>query len=335
MSFFDKLVVMMMPLAPKALVRRFARRYVAGETLDDMLMTVRRLNDDGMMATVDVLGEFIRHPDEALQAAQVYKDALAAIDREKLDANISVKLSQMGLLLDKTLCHEIMSDLIQTAARYNNFVRIDMEDSPCTSDTIEMYLRLRQQYNNVGIVLQAYLRRTLGDTRQIIRAVERLQGKGHFRLCKGIYIEPRQVAFQDHTLINKNFALVLEEMFKSQAYVGIATHNEELVWEAMRLIDRYRMGRNDYEFQMLLGVDAELRSIILNGGHRLRVYVPFGQEWYAYCMRRLKENPTIARHILKNLFVPGESRRQPRTTPWLQSAPAIDAGSQTRPSPMP
>lgn len=297
MSWFDKLVVMTLPLAPKPLVKRFARRYVAGESLEEMLGTVRRLNREGMMATIDVLGEFITHQDEARQAAQLYKTVLEAVSRERLDANISVKLSQMGLLLDKELCYEIMSDLVATAAKYRNFVRIDMEDSPCTSDTIAIYLKLRKQYDNVGIVLQAYLRRTLGDAREIIKA-----GAGHFRLCKGIYIEPRQVAFKDHKLINKNYALVLEEMFKQEAYVGIATHNEELVWEAMRLIDQYRLKRDEYEFQMLLGVDEELRSIILGGGHRLRVYVPFGKDWYAYSLRRLKENPTIARHIIRAFF---------------------------------
>lgn len=307
MSLFDKLVVWSLPFAPKVLVQRFARRYVAGESLEEMLGTVRRLNADGMIATVDVLGEFIHHREEALQAAQLYKDVLAALSREKLDANISVKLTQMGLLLDQELCYEIMADLVETAAQFGNFVRIDMEDSPCTSDTIAIYLRLRQRFDNVGIVLQAYLRRTLGDTREIVRA-----GAGHFRLCKGIYIEPREVAFKDHKLINKNYTLVLEEMIKTKAYVGIATHNEELVWEAMRLIDQYKLRREEYEFQMLLGVDAELRNIILNGGHRLRVYVPFGKQWYAYCMRRLKENPSIARHILKNLLTPGELKREER-----------------------
>lgn len=263
----------------------------------DMLATVRQLNKQGMMATVDVLGEFIHHKEEALQAAQEYKDILEALAREKLDANISVKLTQMGLLLDPKLCHDIMVDLVQTAAKYGNFVRIDMEDTGCTSETIALYLELHKQFSNVGIVVQAYLRRTLQDVREII-----VTGAGHFRLCKGIYVEPRKLAFQDHRLINKNFTLILDEMLKQNAYVGIATHNEELVWEAMRLLDQYKLDKNVYEFQMLLGVDAELRSIILDAGHRLRVYVPFGKHWYAYSLRRLKENPSIARHILKNLF---------------------------------
>ena len=311
MSFFDRLVVMVLPLAPKALVQRFAARYLAGETMQDMIETVRRLNQQGIMATVDVLGEFIHHKEEALKAAQQYKDILVAIAREGLDANISVKLSQMGLLLDKDFCAEIMDDLVSLAAEHRNFVRIDMEDSACTTDTLNLYLLLRRKYDNVGVVLQAYLRRSLGDVRHVAKDLERLMGvEPNYRLCKGIYVEPRQIAFKDHKLINKNYVLVLEEMLKTHAYVGIATHNEELVWEAMRLIDQHRLKRDDYEFQMLLGVDPELRNIILDGGHRLRVYVPFGKEWYAYCMRRLKENPSLAWHIMKNIFSPGDIARE-------------------------
>ena len=310
MSIFDKLVVMALPLAPKPLVKRFASRYVAGESMSEMMETVRRLNRQGMMATVDVLGEFIHHKQEALQAAQEYKDILTALAREGLDANISVKLSQMGLLLDKDLCYEIMEELVSTASKYRNFVRIDMEDSACTTDTLNIYLKLRRKYDNVGVVLQAYLRRTLGDTRHVAKDLERLSVSANYRLCKGIYVEPRQIAFKDHKLINKNYSLVLEEMFKTRSYVGIATHNEELVWEAMRLIDEYHPKKEEYEFQMLLGVDPELRNIILDGGHRLRVYVPYGKQWYAYCMRRLKENPSLAWHIIKNMFSPGDISRE-------------------------
>ncbi len=310
MHWFNQLVVMLLPLAPKPLVKRFAARYVAGETQAQMLDTVRRLNQQGMLATVDVLGEFIHHREEALQAAQEYKSILGALAKEGLDANISVKLSQMGLLLDQTLCIEIMEDLVSTAAKYRNFVRIDMEDSACTSDTLNIYLKLRRKYDNVGVVLQAYLRRTLGDTRQVCNDLERLGVKANFRLCKGIYVEPRQIAFKDHALINKNYTLILEDMLKNRAYVGIATHNEELVWEAMRLIDLHHSKKEEYEFQMLLGVDPELRNIILDGGHRLRVYVPFGQQWYAYSLRRLKENPALAWHIIKNMFSPGDISRE-------------------------
>lgn len=297
MSLLDHLIVSLMPLVPKPFVRMVSRRYVAGERIEDMLGVVRRFNMEGVLCTVDLLGEFIHHKYQAEAAAEEYKKVLAALAAENLNANISVKLSQMGLLLDQTFCYDLMRDLVSTAKSHGNFVRIDMEDSPVTSDTIGLYLRLRQEFDNVGIVLQAYLRRTMGDARYIIE-----QGAGHFRLCKGIYIEKRKVAYKDKELVNKNYALVLEDMFRRGAYVGIATHDEKLVWEAQRLIDQYQLRPDQYEFQMLLGVDPELRDIITGGGHRLRVYVPYGQEWYAYSMRRLKENPTIARYVMENMF---------------------------------
>ena len=301
MNWLNSLVVMLMPLAPKPLVQRFARRYVAGEHLDEALGIVRRFNTEGALCTVDYLGEFIQDKAQAEEALATYKNILDAIAAEGLSANVSVKPTQMGLLLDKNFCYENLRTLIAYADSKNNFVRVEMEDSQCTSDTLEIYLQLRREFKNCGIVLQAYLRRTLGDAREVLAA-----RAGNFRLCKGIYAEPRAVAFKDHALINKNYVLILEEMLKAGAYVGIATHNEELVWEAMRLIDKYQIRNNpyefqQYEFQMLLGVEPELRQIILNAGHRLRVYIPYGKHWHAYSLRRFKENPAMVGHILKNI----------------------------------
>jgi proline dehydrogenase len=297
MSLFDRLIVWSLPWVPKALVRRFASRYVAGESLDEALTLVRRFNRDGYLCTLDVLGEFVNTPEEVQQAAAQYKEILAVLAQEGLAANISVKPSQMGLLLDRRLCYETLRDLVATARQFGNFVRVEMEDTQCTSDTIDIYLALRQEFDNVGIVLQAYLRRTLADAKRIMAA-----GGGHFRLCKGIYIEPRELAFKDKALINKNYTRVLEEMLAGGAYVGIATHDEALYWEAARLVEQYQLPPEAYEFQMLLGVDPQLRQIIRDDGHRLRVYVPFGKHWYAYCIRRLRENPTLARYTLQNLW---------------------------------
>ncbi len=297
MSWLNRIIVTFLPLVPPSLIWPFAKRYVAGTTLDDMLGVVRRLNQNGVMTTIDVLGEFIHDFSEALATAQEYKQVLDAIHAENLNANISIKLTALGLLLDKERCYQLVRELVAYAADQKNFVRIDMEDSHCTTDTIAIYLQLRQEFKNVGIVLQAYLRRTLGDARYILQ-----ERAGHFRLCKGIYVEPRELAYQDAHLIHKNYALVLEEMIKSGAYVGIATHHEELIWEAMRLLDQYKVHREDYEFQMLLGVDPALRQMLLNAGHRLRVYVPFGKAWHAYSLRRIKENPSIAGYIVKNFF---------------------------------
>lgn len=296
-SWLNQAATQVLPLAPKSLVRRFASRYIAGETLEDLLDTVRRLNAEGYLATVDVLGEFIRDEDEARAAAVAYQAVLSRLAQERLDANISVKLSQMGLLLNPALCEAIMGDLVALAAETGNFVRIDMEDSACTSATIDLYLRLRERHTNVGIVLQAMLRRSLVDTRRILDA-----GAGYFRLCKGIYREPRRRAYQDAGVIHKNYVQLLETMFEGGAYVGIATHHEDLIWEARRLIARYGLNQDQYEFQMLLGVEPELRTLLLEEGHRVRVYVPFGPQWHAYCMRRLKENPAIFGHLLRNLF---------------------------------
>jgi len=297
MRWLNHLIVLMLPLVPKAMIWPFAKRYVAGATIEEMLAVVRDLNRQGVMATIDVLGEFIHHKSEAVDTAQLYKMVLDAIQAEQLNANISIKLTALGLLLDKDLCYQLTRELVSYAHECNNFVRIDMEDSHCTTDTIALYLQLRQEFKNVGIVLQAYMRRTLGDARYIIS-----ERAGHFRLCKGIYVEPRTVAYQAAHLIHKNYALVLEEMIKSASYVGIATHHEELIWEAMRILDHYKVHHDDYEFQMLLGVDPDLRQMLLNAGHRLRVYVPFGQAWHAYSLRRIKENPSIAGYIMKNFF---------------------------------
>jgi proline dehydrogenase len=227
-----------------------------------------------------------------------YLQALEEIARERLDSNISVKLTQFGLKLDFAFCLEKVRALVQRARELKNFVRIDMEDTSCTTDTLRIYDALRREFDNVGIVVQAYLRRTLNDVRELMKNGT----PTNFRLCKGIYIEPRELAYRDDDLVNNNFTLVLREILRRHAYVGIATHDERLVWEAMRLIDELMVPKTAYEFQMLLGVDEQLRDIILAAGHRLRIYVPFGKQWYAYSVRRLKENPQIAGHVIKNMF---------------------------------
>jgi proline dehydrogenase len=298
MSLIDKLVVNTLPAVPKPVVRRFSSRYIAGDTLDDAVQVTRELNQKGCMVTLDVLGEHVTRRGEAEQATREYLQALEAIAREKLDSNISIKLTQFGLKLDFDFCLQNVTKLVQRAKELKNFVRIDMEDTSCTTDTLRVYDLLRKEFNNVGVVVQAYLRRTLIDVRDLMKN----GAPANFRICKGIYIEPRELAYKDHDLINNNFTRVLDEMLRQKAYVGIATHDERLVWDALRLIDELRLPKTAYEFQMLLGVDEQLRDIILAGGHRLRVYVPFGKEWYAYSVRRLKENPQIAGHVIKNFF---------------------------------
>jgi len=297
MSAFDRLVATGLPLVPKPIVRHFSRRYIAGESVRDMVRSVEGLNAEGFLATVDILGEFSRAPERALASGEEYLRIMDEVVARGLKAKISVKLTQMGLKIDKELTYGIMERLVATAEAQNSFVRIDMEDATTTSDTLEIYERLREKFGNrVGPVIQAYLRRSLGDVRALVRHPVNV------RLCKGIYIESREVAYKDPEIINENYSLLLEELLANGAYVGIATHDERLVFRAFQLIDRLGLTPDRYEFQMLLGVDEELRRIIRDAGHRLRVYVPFGAKWYAYSVRRLRENPALVGYVLKSLF---------------------------------
>jgi proline dehydrogenase len=297
MSVTNRILVAGIPLVPKPIVGFFSRKYIAGEKLKDAVRVVRELNRDGMMATIDVLGEEISTREEARAAADTYKRVLATIQSEKLDANISVKLTQMGLKLDSKYCREVFREVVREAHQKGIFVRIDMEDSTCTDETLAIYHELRREFDKIGVVLQAYMRRTIADAVSLMQ-----NGRTNFRLCKGIYVEPRLIAYREKELVRRNFALVLEQMLRQGAYVGIATHDEMLVWEGMRLVHKMGLSKDRYEFQMLLGVEAELRKIILAAGHRLRVYVPFGEKWYAYSIRRLRENPQMARYVIQNIF---------------------------------
>jgi proline dehydrogenase len=297
MSLFNFLVSKTIMHVPGPIVGFFAKSYIAGEDLAAAVATTRDLNRRGMMATIDILGEFIKTRDEATFFKQQCLEILNGINSEGLDANLSLKPTQMGLELDKEFAYANIREIVALAASLNNFVRIDMEDHPCTDDTLELFRRLREEFpGHVGVVLQSYLRRTLDDIDNLS------DGLLHFRLCKGIYNEPRKIAYKDMAIINRSFVCCLEKMFEKKAYVGIATHDEKLVFEAQQLINRFGLKREDYEFQMLLGVDPELRDILVEQGHRLRIYVPFGKSWLPYSKRRLKENPSIARHALKQML---------------------------------
>ena len=297
MNFLNKLVVATLPAVPKPLVRYFANRYIAGEEVTDAFRIVRQLNSNGMMATLDVLGEDIHEREEAIAARDKIIEVLKSIAHEHIDSNVSIKLTQLGLKLDKNFCLENARLIVSTAKMLQNFVRIDMEDSSCTGDTIWIYRELGKEFNNVGIVLQARLRRTEEDAKLLIR-----DGRKNFRLCKGIYVEPETIAFIKKEEVNRNFIRLLRLMLQNKAYVGIATHDDALIDTAYRMIEEMKIGKTDYEFQMLLGVRPELRSKVVRDGHRLRVYVPFGKHWYQYSLRRFKENPQVAGYVFKALF---------------------------------
>ncbi|RMH63507.1 MAG: proline dehydrogenase [Calditrichaeota bacterium] len=298
MRFLDKMVVWSLPLVPKPLVGFFSRDYIAGSEMKDALDIVKELNGKGIMVTLDLLGEEVTHKEQSTAAADEYIRMLEEINRLKLDSNISLKPTHMGLLLDNAFCYDTIERIVKKAAELNNFVRIDMEDHTTTSNTIDFYLRLKEKYNgHVGTVIQAYLRRTNEDIEHLMRH------QANLRLCKGIYVEPREVAFKDMAIINESYKYNLERLLRCEGcYVGIATHDEKLVWHAQRLIHDLKIPREKYEFQMLLGVDPQLRDIIVKAGHRLRVYVPYGREWYAYSIRRLKENPRMAGMVFKKVF---------------------------------
>jgi proline dehydrogenase len=297
MSLFDTLVKYGMPFVPKVIVGRVARRYVAGDTLDDAAHSLRALNEEGAMGTVDILGEEVREPVKATAAVAEYLRLLDRIEDEKLDANISIKPTMLGLNIDQTLCEENLLRIVGRAAGFDNFVRIDMEDHTCTDNTIRLFRQMHEKHpTTVGVVLQSYLHRTIADINDLLPLAPNI------RICKGIYREPREIAWKDFETIRANFIFATEKLLSSGAYVGIATHDPHLVWAGMQIVDRLGLDRDRYEFQMLLGVDPELRRIILSNGHRLRVYVPYGRDWYPYSIRRLRENPTVAHHVVRAMF---------------------------------
>ncbi len=301
MKALNAAIVRTLPLVPKPIVRRIASRYVAGETLDEALALVASLNAEGCMATLDVLGEDITALHETEATVRAYESAIAEIDKRRLDSNISVKLTALGLKLDPGHCRAQFARIVEAARRTNNFVRIDMEDSSVTEETIRIYFEAKERYPRVGIVLQAYLKRSPADARAIAEA------RGNVRVCKGIYVEPPEIAYQDRERIRQGFMELVDILLDANAYVGIATHDPVLVERARATIAKRKLAREAYEFQMLLGVAGHMRRRLVAEGHRLRVYVPYGDAWYAYSVRRLKENPSIAGHVLKGLFLP-ESR---------------------------
>jgi len=296
MSIFNRLVVATLPLVPKFIVGKVASRYVSGEMLEDAIRTIRELNGEGAMATVDLLGEEVKDRGKATEALDNYVGIFDAIQEHELDCNVSVKLTQLGLHIDEAFCRDNAEKLVETAVAHDNFVRLDMEDRHCTSATLRIYRHLHERHGHVGTVLQSYMRRTLQD-------VAELPEEGaNIRLCKGIYIEPREAAWKDYETVRLNFLAALEKLLTQGVYVGIATHDEYLVCGAVAMLDRLKVPRDRYEFQMLLGVSAELRRILIAEGHRLRVYVPYGRDWYQYSTRRLRENPAIAGHVMRGFL---------------------------------
>lgn len=293
---FNKLIVEFVKLLPKSVVYLFAKKYIAGEKLEDAVKVVKELNAKGIVATMDVLGEAVTSKAECEEAKKECLEVLDTINKNKLNSNLSLKPTQLGLVIDPDFCYQQISEILERAKSYNNFVRIDMEDSPTTDATINLYRKLREKYNNVGIVVQSYLKRTLDDVKS-----PELKGT-NYRLCKGIYIEPEEIAYKGKQPVRDNFVRIMEYLLDNGNYVGIATHDDYLIDQAYNLIKKKNIARDKFEFQMLYGVKERSRDRINADGYKIRIYVPFGDHWYKYSIRRLQENPNMAWHITKSIL---------------------------------
>lgn len=263
------------------------------------------LNSKNIKVTLDVLGEFIKTLEEAELNKKEYLNLIDTTYRNHVDGNFSVKPTSFGLLIDKNICFNHILEIVAKAASYKGFIRIDMEDSPCTDAEIELFRKLKAEFpGNVGLVMQAYLRRTFIDIEKMLD-MNSSDIPVSYRLCKGIYIEPEAIAYKKHEEINQHYLEDLEFLLRNKVHVGIATHDKPLVDGAYKLLEKYKVPKNMYEFQMLYGVTPKLRESIVNEGHTMRVYVPFGKQWFGYSTRRLKENPKMASHIIKAIFYKG------------------------------
>lgn len=302
---FNKLIAILLPFMPKKLVWVFSKAYIAGEKIEDAIRVSKDLNKKGIMVTIDILGEFIENLEEAEKNKQEYLGVIDMVEQNKIDGNYSLKPTSFGLLLDKEVCYNHIREIVQKAAGFNNFVRVDMEDSPCTDMEIEMFRKLHAEFpENVGLVFQSYMKRTMDDLKGLMD-IHTEKNPLNYRLCKGIYVESPEIAFKKHDEINQHFLEQLEFMLQNKIYPGIATHDKFLIKGSYELLEKYGTAKENYEFQMLYGVTPELRKSVLAKGHRMRVYVPYGKDWFGYSTRRLKENPKMANYIIKALFKKG------------------------------
>lgn len=296
MKLINSAIVNFVKILPKSVVHIFAKKYIAGDTLDDAVRVTKELNANGILATIDVLGEAVNTKRESELAKKECLEVLDAINHHKLNSNLSLKPTQLGLTIDKDFCYAQISEILEKAKGYNNFVRIDMEDSSTTDLTFDLFNKMKEKYSNVGVVVQAYLRRTFDDVEKQNKLAT------NYRICKGIYVEPEEIAFKGRQEVRDNFLKVLELILDNGNYVGIATHDEYLVEGAYELIKKKNISKDKFEFQMLYGVRENLRDKINADGYKIRIYVPFGEHWYKYSIRRLQENPQLAWYIAKSVF---------------------------------
>lgn len=302
---FNKLISNILPYMPEKIVWQFSKEYIAGETIEDAIKAAKELNKEGILTTIDVLGEFIKNLDEAEANKKEYLEVIDKAEKAGVDGNYSLKPTFFGLLIDKEVAYNHIREIVEKAASFDNFVRIDMEDSPCTDLEIELFRRIKNEFpKNVGLVFQSYLKRTNQDIMDL-KDLHRDDNPLNFRLCKGIYVEPASIAYKNYEEINRHFLDDIELMIKEGMYPAIATHDKPVIDGSYRLLEKYNVPHDRYEFQMLYGVTPALRKSILERGHKMRVYVPFGKQWFGYCTRRVKENPKMASVIMKAIFFKG------------------------------
>ncbi len=300
MSFFNTAIVTTLPFVPKPIVAQFAKKYIAGETLSDAVATVRQLNSVQAMTTIDALGEDVVTQEQAIVHRDQSIAVLNTIAEQKIDSNLSVKLTSFGLKIDKDFCRENFEAILAVAASHKIFVRIDMEDHTCTDDTLALYRTLRVKYPNIGVVIQSYLHRSEDDVKKLASE------NANVRMVKGIYKEPASVAIHSRREIQQNFVRLTKILLEAQCYVAIATHDETLFDASNQIIRDMKLSAHQYEYQMLLGVREERRNRLIKEGHRMRIYTPYGKDWFGYSVRRLKENPHMAGHVFKAMFGIGQ-----------------------------
>lgn len=300
---FSKIILAILPKMPQSFVWRFSKKYIVGKTLEEALSVSKSMNNEGYRVTIDLLGEFITERSEAELTKDTYLEILEALHMHKINGGVSVKPTFFGLLIDEDMCFNCIREVVKKAHEYNIFVRLDMEDSTCTDREIDFYEKLHVEFpNTVGLVLQAYLHRTLSDVERLEKNVHTPENPINIRLCKGIYVEHESIAYKKYEEINKNYVKVLDKLLKIKSFVGIATHDDKLVNAAYDLLSKYNVAEDKYEFQMLYGVESKLRKSIREKGHNLKVYLPYGQDWFGYSIRRLQENPNMVWHITKSIF---------------------------------
>ena len=297
MKLINNLIIQILPFLPKFLVKIVASPYIAGITDEEMLQNVEKLNRKGFKVAIDILGEHVKTENEAEEITERYSRIYDEINKRNLLANISIKLTHIGQDLGIDIVRNNLSKIVESAKKNNNFLRLDMENVPYTSETIQLYKEMFNNYNQIGIVIQAYLHRSIDD----IKALS--NDKFNVRICKGIYVEDPHLVLNDYNDIRENYISLVKESLNNGSYVGIATHDEFLIDSLYSWILENNISKDRYEFQVLHGVPMQKKlKKLMEDGNTVRVYLPYGDNWYDYSVRRLKENPKMAGYIIKNLF---------------------------------